>query len=131
MNASDRYSKINHLLGGNLKRFLLEEADSTKLRSAPYMDLVIEVIGTNRISMTHYYTLNGDLVSDPDMEIVIDIEDETANAATYQDLFIYHDAYDENGIVDVHEQKELNEFLVTWLTNLLDQGFSYENRVLK
>ncbi|MDQ0896347.1 MULTISPECIES: hypothetical protein [unclassified Paenibacillus] len=129
MNANERYSKINQLLGGNLKELLIGESGSTKLRSTPFMDLVIEVIGTNIISMTHYYRLNGDLIADPDMEIRINPEDETADAATYQDMYSYRDAYDEDDVVDLHEQEELNEFLATWLTNLIDQGFSYENHV--
>ncbi|CAG7651594.1 DUF1249 domain-containing protein [Paenibacillus allorhizosphaerae] len=130
MDAYERFAKINQLLGGNIKE-ILEVSGYTKLRSKPFMDLTIEVVGTNAISMTHYYRLNGDLVPDPDMEIRVDLEAETANAVSYQDTYQYRVAYDEDEVIDELEMQKLNEFLSTWLTNLQNQGFSYEKRVLK
>lgn len=41
----------------------------THLESPGLMDLVIEKLGDNHYSLTHYYEQNGDLCPDPDMEI--------------------------------------------------------------
>ncbi|SDO17382.1 hypothetical protein SAMN04487897_10999 [Paenibacillus sp. yr247] len=128
MDGKTRYDRINELLGGNLRNMFVE-GGHTKLVSKPYMDLSIEVIGPNVISLTHYYELNGDLVPDPDMEVIIHLEEETAEALSYQDTYVYR-RVDDDGKVDERAKRELNYFLGVWLNNLKEQGFTYENRVL-
>jgi uncharacterized protein YqiB (DUF1249 family) len=55
------------------------------------------------------------------MEITVDFAAETAQAETYQDTYGYSEANDERS------RKELNEFLVLWLGNLIEQGHKMEN----
>ena len=42
-------------------------------------------------------------------------------ALTFQDTYTYRQVYAEGGQVYVKVKKELNEFLLHWLTNLIDQ----------
>ena len=56
------------------------------------------------------------------MVITIDTKTETVEALSYQDTYIYREVYPEGGQTDVRAKKELNEFLLQWLTNLIDQG---------
>lgn len=78
------------------------------------------------ISLTHYYKMNGDLVPDPDMEIRVDVKQQTAEALAYQDMYkygtVYSDPYDEQATADKAEQKSQNSFLLQWLKNALSQG---------
>lgn len=95
-----------------------------KLRASGYMDLVIERVGEDRISLSHYYEQNGDLMADPDMEILIDTEKEILQAVTFQQdaLGIYHCAYDGGKITDGFLADELDDFLEDWLRNIKVQG---------
>jgi uncharacterized protein YqiB (DUF1249 family) len=69
-----------------------------------------------RIALAHNYKAGGDVIPDPDMEVTVDFNYETAQADTYQDTYVYREATDERS------RRELNEFLVMWLGNLVDQG---------
>ena len=72
----------------NLKKIvegmLTERYRYMKLRAPGFMDLVIEKIWDNRISLSHYYEQIGDLMSDPDMEIIVDHKNEILRSATFQ-----------------------------------------------
>ena len=87
------------------------------------MDLVIERIGDNHYSLTHYFEQNGDLCPDPDMEIRVFPKEKIAEALSYQDSFGYRVVYPEPGKIDIRAKKELNQFLDMWLSNLKSQGF--------
>lgn len=93
------------------------------------MDLNLDVVSTEgkfiRIALPHYYIQNGDMIGDPDTEIIINTKLKTANAMTYQDSMIFQSAEQEGGI----NQKlvnSLNEFLDQWLQNCIDQGHKFE-----
>ncbi len=101
---------------------IMKVTGSIHLKSSGFMDLVIERLGTNHYSLTHYYELNGDLVPDPDMEVRIMPEQKKAEALSYQDTFGYRRVYDGNKM-DAAAKKDLNAFLNQWLSNLIDQGF--------
>ncbi|PKM56013.1 MAG: helicase [Firmicutes bacterium HGW-Firmicutes-5] len=95
-----------------------------KLRAPGFMDLIIERLYENRISLSHYYEQNGDLMSDPDMELIVDPMHKTITAATFQqdNLAIYHEAYQGDNLVDPDLEDELNDFLKDWLSNISRQG---------
>lgn len=101
---------------------VMKITDSIHLNRTGYMDLVIEKLGENHYSLTHYYELNGDLGPDPDMEVKIMPEQRMAEALSYQDTFGYRRVYDGDKI-DAKAKKDLNVFLDHWLSNLIDQGF--------
>ena len=82
--------------------------DSVTVEVPEMMDLVIEKIGENRLSVAHYYTQNGDLMSDP--EIVFRIDGNRWIPVRYtQHPFI--EQHDEDGI-------NLSGFLKRWNRNL-------------
>ena len=41
-------------------------------------------------------------------------------ALTFQDTYTYREVYLDGNRVDVKAKRELNEFLLQWLTNLVD-----------
>ena len=78
-----------------------------------YDDLTIEKIGDGRLSVGHYYTQRGDLMSDPEVVFVVDNSEWRAVRYTQHPLAHEHD---EAGL-------DLSEFLSTWGDNLRNQGF--------
>lgn len=91
-----------------------------KLSASGFMDLHVDILHKNgdvwRISLAHNYKAGGDVIPDPDMEVTVDFENKIAQAETYQDTYVYREANDERS------KKELNEFLILWLGNLIEQG---------
>ena len=87
--------------------------DSVTIEVPEMMDLVIEKISENRLSVAHYYTQNGDLMSDP--EIVFRIDGGRWIPVRYtQHPFI--EQHNENGL-------DLSGFLKQWNRNLTAQGY--------
>lgn len=79
------------------------------------MDLTIEKVGKQRLSVAHYYEQRGDLMRDP--EIVFDISGDTWRPIEYrQDPGIYR--RNEAGLPDVAE------FAHVWSQTLENQGFT-------
>jgi len=92
------------------------------------MDLTLDVLeqsnGYRRIALAHYWRHpSGDMIADPDMEIAVFLNDEMAEALTYQDTYLYEVAYPVEGEPpDVTVHGRLNDFLEHWLDNLREQG---------
>jgi len=88
-------SNIYNLIYNNLNRLTGDVDDFMngkgylKLKSAGFMDLIIEKIAPDQISITHYYEQNGDLVPDPDVTVRIFPEIKQAEALTFQNCFVY------------------------------------------
>lgn len=105
--------------------------DYLKLKSAGYMDLNIDHLshkdneGQTVIAMAHNFEQNGDLMADPDMEIRIIPKMRMVEALTYQldSMGVYQRVYLNDGRFYPELKKELNEFLNTWLKNLIEQDF--------
>jgi len=117
------YKKLDRLTGG-IKEFVSKPENYKKIKNEPFMDLVIECIGENIISLAHYYEQGGDLIPDPDMEIKVMPEFEAVEVLAYQDNFKYQKVYTEDGKSYYPKlRKELNSFLNFWLNNLKKQGF--------
>lgn len=121
MKSKSIYNKLIKIIPDIATR---EEAGKSKLSSDALMDLNLDVLSKQnnivRIALSHYYKQNGDMIADPDMEIIINTQLMTANAMTYQDSMIFQTAEQDGGI----NQKlvnNLNEFLDQWLQNCIDQ----------
>jgi len=104
-----------------------EQFEAKKLKADGFMDLNIDVLERSnerlRIALSHYYRHDsGDMIADPDMEIAVYPDRKMAEALTYQDYFGYRVVYPEPNRVNPRARKELNSFLNTWLSNLIDQG---------
>lgn len=101
--------------------------------SRGYMDLNFELLfkdkGGFHFAMSHYYKENGDMIADPDMEILINMEHRTIEALHFQDRFHYEEVYDDKisrKRVDKKEQESQNSFLGEWLKNLKKQDHKIE-----
>ena len=106
-----------------------------KFTSKGFMDLNFDYLGAEddgcfKIALSHNYIQNGDLICDPDMEVLIHQKMKMAEAMTYQqnNLGIYRIVYSEDRKkVNLIAKKELNNFLNKWLSNLLTQNYSLSN----
>ena len=76
------------------------------------------------IALSHYYKHpSGDMIADPDMMLAVYSDRAMAEALSYQDSFCYQEVYSQGGaMVDVRAKRELNLFLMQWLSNLNVQG---------
>ena len=67
--------------------------DAAKSKVAGFMDLNFDYLHGNelsaRIALSHYYRQNGDMIADPDMEILVRFDRKEAEALTFQDIFGY------------------------------------------
>lgn len=96
-----------------------------KFKSEGFMDLTFERLDYNRISITHYYLQNEDLMRDPDMELIVDNDKETIMAATFRqdNLGIVQQVYLEDNRWSPKLSKKLNNFLNEWLRNIKSQRY--------
>lgn len=93
----------------------MEVGDSIEIDGVTFMDLTIEKIGDEKLSVAHYYTQRGDLMSDP--EIVFKITDESWVPVRYTSHPGVHQ-YSEFGL-----GQDVRDFIEEWNINLLSQGF--------
>ena len=110
-----------------------------KVKSPGFMDLCIENIGRNCISVTHYYEQNGDLCQDPEIVFHVSpihhgdwypIEWTTPQfmmfgkvGGGYQKVLWLDDKAESWTKANVKAQARLAAFANTWSTNLGRQGF--------
>jgi len=124
------FNKLNKVipdLEKNLKKGWMSGKSSFGEKSA-LMDLNLDVLseddkGRFVIAISHYYLQNGDSIADPDMEIRINFEMETAEALTFQNGLGFQQVYhtkDGKKLLDTRQKKEQNKFLSGWLTNLIN-----------
>ena len=117
-------------LGKIAPMILSGETDHVRLTAGEgLMPLSIERLSANRIAVAHNYVQNGDIMADPDMEFVIDAENKTLSARTYQQdgLGLYQTT--ENGageVVNSALMGHLNSFARTWFSNIRAQGYQLE-----
>ena len=105
--------------------------ESGKSVVSGFMDFNLDILQRKgdvlRIAISHYYKhSSGDMIADPDMEILVNRKTETAEALTYQDTYGYQEVYAEDGSCNQSLQRSLNEFLLMWLNNLYEQGHKIE-----
>jgi len=122
-NQKQNYRFINQLV----PEIFSGEEEHIRLVSDGFMPLVIERIGDDTISVTHYYEQNGDLMSDPDMTFIFDNENKVLSARTYRqdNIAVYKNALDDNKL-NIALVKELNSFAKTWFDNIKVQNYERE-----
>lgn len=108
-----------------------------KVESGGFMDLVVENIGANQISVTHYYEQNGDLCQDPEIVFLVGCDGEwypvewTTPAVMFAGRVVggwkrYVEIDAEKGSWvrgDLRGQRDLAIFANKWADNLKMQGF--------
>lgn len=106
----------------------MEPGDAVKLRASGFMDLCVDVLmrkgSVIQISLAHYYEQNGDLVPDPDMEVLLLQATQMAYPKHIQhSTGAFRECLDERmRISDTAEFSDQSEFLSMWLGNLEAQG---------
>lgn len=119
----------------NLEKFIhavdATENHAIKLHSGGYMPLSIERIGFIQrravYSIAHYGQLNGDLMADPEMTIVVDTELRTIEPLSFRNDYmgLSQEVYCDNGRqYRPRLRTDLDDFLWHWIKNIIDQGFT-------
>lgn len=114
----------------------LRFSEYVKLQSGGYMDLNVDELSNKppfiKISLAHNGMQNGDVMADPDMEILIDIENKSVQPLTFQNDYmgVYNQVFSQNEDGKVMKnpalESDLEDFLVIWTGNIIAQGFKYE-----
>jgi uncharacterized protein YqiB (DUF1249 family) len=94
----------------------------------PYLDLVFELVFNDKtgfyISLAQYKEQNGDLISYPEIEFLVNVHKKTVEALEFEkfDKYVtsYDDKFDRN-VIHKSERKALNDFLYQWLKILKNQ----------
>lgn len=115
----------------------LEPGDNFKLKSDGYMDFNIDVLyrheeGDLVAALSHYHEQDGDMMADPDMQILIDQKNGNIQAATFQQdgwgggyREVFHN-FPETKLINMKEKEGQNKFLKMWLKNIKDQGHKFQ-----
>ncbi len=101
------------------------EYTSLRLEAGDAFDpLVISHKYDNRYAMEHYFMQNGDPMYDPYMEFILDTDAGTMQAASFENsgMGVFQEVYVEGGYYP-KLQKELNDFLASWMKNISQQGY--------
>jgi uncharacterized protein YqiB (DUF1249 family) len=100
-------------------------AEYLKFKSDGLMDLNVDRLAPDRIALAHNGIQNGDVMSDPDVEVRIYPDQKAAEALTFQNdyLGIYQEVYPEPGKFYPKLKKELNIFLDDWLCNMIEAKY--------
>ena len=125
MNTDPRPARIYEKLlrvAPELKR----TREYAKSRVSGFMDLNLDVLERRldyqRIALSHYWQHpSGDMIAAPDMEIAVHHDRHIAEALTFQDAFAYV-AVSPDVDGDAKARGPLDEFLLQWLDNLIEQG---------
>jgi uncharacterized protein YqiB (DUF1249 family) len=98
------------------------KASYMRFTSEGLMDLHVDNLLNNTISVAHNGKQNGDVMCDPDMQIWIHPDHKEAEAMTYQNdyLGIYQEVYPEPGKYRPKLKKDLNDFLADWLKTIIE-----------
>jgi hypothetical protein len=98
------------------------------------MPLHLEWIDTDVIAVGHTYTVNGDLMRDPEMTFRMDREKGTLEPLTFQQdgsIQIYQQVYPEPGRWIPKLRSDLNTFAQQWLKNISQQGYQKREAVME
>ncbi len=104
---------------GNMK------AEYMRFEAEGLMDLHVDRLPNNMLSLAHNGKLNGDCMADPDVEVWIHADHTDAEAMTYQNdyLGVYQQVYPEPGKFNAKLKTDLNIFLHDWLQNIINAKY--------
>jgi hypothetical protein len=128
MKASPKMQTIVTQLAQRYHIDLSQVGAHLRLELPGYDRLVMEAIGGQRVSVAHYFELNGDLVADPDVVfftgdgrwLPMEITQALGGYRRYAEL-----ANDDQQLdcLDPRGQADLAAFAEFWAQNLRDQGW--------
>lgn len=77
------------------------------------------------IMLGHSQTENGGVVINPEMTIAVYLDRSMAEALTYRDAYMSDSVYSpDRSHIDILAKRALNDYLYTWLGNLIAAGHS-------
>ena len=136
---SAKYNYSPRSASSNYKRLLpfLDAVDASDdqhitFHADGYMPLSIESLGYSFngcpvYSMMHYYVQYGDLMRDPDMTFYVDRDNKKIVPMSFQQdglgIPLYQEVFDSLTRYRPRLLSDLDSFLRTWTTNIIDQGF--------
>ncbi|HQR02858.1 MAG TPA: DUF1249 domain-containing protein [Rhodocyclaceae bacterium] len=129
--ATDVHTRIFHKLMDVVPDLLTIEQHGKSVVDG-LMDLNFDVLQRTPdkmiVALSHYYRHpSGDMIADPDMVLAVYLGQERAEALSYQDLYSYREVYSQDMLrVDLRAKRSLNDFLNSWLRNLIAQGHRVE-----
>ncbi len=116
------FQKLEHVLGD-----LDKLPEYQKLKASSFMDLNVDKLSGDgeeiRIALSHYFKQGGDMIPDPDMEMMVFPDLEMVEPLTYQDSYVYREVFPDSGGIDLKARKDLSVFLNQWLSNIIDEGY--------
>ena len=114
-----------------------------KLKNNGYMDLVIEKVDTDQISVAHYFESNGDLVADPEVVFYFDFDDTGKLVLAPESIIQVFGGYQEvsekkpcevNGytfsVSSPKQYADVLEFCQMWGQNIIDQGWADDDVIV-
>jgi uncharacterized protein YqiB (DUF1249 family) len=98
------------------------KASYMRFESSGLMDLHVDNLLNNTISLAHNGKQNGDVMCDPDVQVWIHPDHKEAEALTFQNDYmgIYQEVYPEPGKYRPKLKEELNAFLNDWLKTTIE-----------
>lgn len=127
LTCSQMKSAIERILRSHelLEDFQRNSEFAVRIKNGPYLPLTIER-HESRITITHYFVQNGDLVPDPDMEL-----EQLADGSWYPVAIQFATGHYRRAMeiregkrfVNPREIREQVQFSRIWARNLIDQGF--------
>lgn len=126
---SMNYKHLVELIPDLIERLESGEMVYGKSQLTGYMDFNIELLDKDAtgyyVAISHYYTQNGDMIADPDMQILVNVKNQTVEALEFQNSMYFRKVYDNTSdrkLVNTKEKRSQNAFLNQWLKNLISQG---------
>lgn len=105
------------------------ESEFMRFTATKYdMPLDIEIID-DRISMTHYLENDDNLLTDTNMEFILDTDQQLLCARSFEkDNPAYYQSVSMDGdvVIDTDTEKELNNYANKWFNNIIDKEYHLE-----
>jgi uncharacterized protein YqiB (DUF1249 family) len=90
-----------------------------------HVDVVSRTTNKLTITLGHSRAECGGIVIDPEMTVAVYLDRSMAEALTYRDAYMSNSVYSpDKGHIDILAKRVLNDYLHTWLGNLIVAGHS-------
>jgi uncharacterized protein YqiB (DUF1249 family) len=90
-----------------------------------HFDIVSRTSTKLTITLGHSQTESGGVVIDPEMTVAVYLDRSMAEALTYRDAYMFNLVYSsDKSHIDILAKRVLNDYLHTWLGNLIVAGHS-------
>ena len=128
MKASPRMKAVIEKLAKKHAVDLSQEGAHFRLDMPGFDRLCVENIGVGRISVAHYFVMNGDLVAEPDIEFLVDEKGAWLPLNITQSMtgftrYAVFDSREELIVENERGQRQLADFANTWANNIEAQGW--------